>query len=149
MTVHPDYYTPSANELFDAADIFVKFVNDKNIRSIVAVARGGIIIGELIARRTGIPCYHINYSSKAGNGDDKNHDNAWFALDAQYPALIFDEISDSNLTLKELDENYANVRVPVYTGVLYHKQHSPAVYTPDIFWRGLTPDDPWVNFPWE
>lgn len=145
-----DFHNPTPNELFDAANQFVDFIKDNNIKSVIAVARGGVLIGELIARRASIPCYHIKYSSKHGKGDDKNHDNQnIFVKDVQYPCLIFDEISDSNLTLKELAQQYEKLNLPFFTGVLYHKQHNPVVHTPDVFWRTLTPDSPWVNFPWE
>lgn len=139
----------SPDDVFTASRQFAQYAKDNGIKSIIGVARGGVIPAILAARFANLPYYEIRYSSKNGKGDDKNHDNAWFPIDAQFPALIVEDIADSGETLKELERLYKGIKVPIKTAVICYKAHEDIVHMPDIWYRSIRSDSGWVIFPWE
>ena len=127
---------------------------------IVGLSRGGLIPAVILSHMTGIPLFPVKYSSKSGAGDNKNHDNELPMLPSEYESgshcgmtsptvLLVDDISDSGLTLREVKDTYEYQGHNVYTAALYYKELSEPVITPDIIWRTIPEDGPWIIFPWE
>jgi len=122
---------------------------------IVAVARGGLIPATLMSHILDIPLLPVSFSSKDGNGDNKNHENELPTIqgDFKFPPkiLIVDDICDSGKTLYELYEYYASRGHAVRTASLYFKYHptEQQIFEPDFYWNVTIAGDPWINFPWE
>lgn len=122
--------------------------------AILALSRGGLIPGVILSHIFGAPLIPVQYSSKRGKGDDKNHKNDLPILDKDITSiLIVDDICDSGYTLKEVATHYTMSNVAshpklfVNTAVLYYKKS--AIYEPDLYWKKIASDSPWIIFPWE
>lgn len=114
---------------------------------IIALARGGAILGVILSHLLKVPVTIVSYSSKSGNGDNKNHDNKLPEVDGQ-SLLIVDEIVDSGLSMKEVANWYLFPQPRrVRTASMYAKEGS--AYTPDYCWHPLASDAPFIYFPWE
>ena len=154
---------PSWNSIQIACqDVFAPAIKElpHDIDYIVGLSRGGLIPAVILSHLTDIPLFPVKYSSKSGNGDNKNHDNelplppvdyvSGSHEPVQYPTLlVVDDISDSGLTLREVVDCYRSEGHVVYSASLYYKELSEPVITPDIIWRTIPEDGPWILFPWE
>jgi len=127
---------------------------------IVGLSRGGLIPATILSHITDIPLFPVKYSSKSGHGDNRNHDNHLPYLPAEYVSgaaesiqqpslLIVDDISDTGNTLREVVDFYFNEGHELATAALYYKELTIPVIEPDIYWRTIPEDGPWIIFPWE
>lgn len=119
-------------------------------KTIVGLSRGGLIPAVIISHmlenhgyaNTVVP---VSYSSKAGNGDGKNHDNILPKIDT-FNLLIVDDIVDGGHTMKEVAENY-QYGYSVRTAALYYK--NTAIFKPDFYRYEIDAETPWIVFPFE
>ena len=143
-------------------EVFVNTIEEKGIQIdyIVGLSRGGLIPAVILSHMSGIPLFPVKYSSKSGAGDNKNHDNDLPNLPVEYVSgkgpgivspslLVVDDISDSGKTLREVVDYYVNEGHAVTTAALYYKELAEPVIEPDIYWRTIPEDGPWIIFPWE
>ena len=148
-----NHLKPSYEEIHNACvDMAEQIEIDKlNIKQVAGVARGGLLPGVILSHILKLPLLLIDYSSKGGKGDDKNHKNNIPLLSpANGPILIVDDICDSGKTLREIYEHYQFCNVEVYTAVLYHKLlKDKQLFIPDYVWRSVPEDSGWVIFPYE
>ena len=127
---------------------------------IVALARGGAILGVCLSHALNVPVTIVAYSSKKGKGDDKNHDNVLPSLDDEN-LLIVDDLTDSGHSMAEVTEFYTvdkseEVETPygpgrrfrnVRTATMYAKE--AAAIESDYYWHFLPKNSPFIHFPWE
>jgi len=114
---------------------------------ILGVSRGGLILAVCLSHKLDIPMVPVSYSSKAGNGDDKNHSNILPVFEVTDRVLIVDDIADSGLTIRELSDHYKSRVDTVHTACIYYKESS--IIEPDIYAVKIPKDAPFINFPWE
>ena len=141
---------PSFDNIKQAVNHIVEKMNEDGYRPdrIVALARGGAILGVMLSHRMNIPVTIVAYSSKAGAGDNRNHDNVLPPL-TNKKLLIVDDLVDSGKSMEEVVAHYSglipdnNFRV----ATIYAKEKS--VVEPDYYWHWLAKDAPFIHFPWE
>jgi len=163
---HVEHYVlthPSYHNIHKAVqEVFVPAVAklDPKPEFIVGLSRGGLIPATILSHKTDIPLFPVKYSSKSGNGDNKNHDNDLPMLPIeyvsgghdgiQYPTLlVVDDISDSGKTLREVVDFYEFNGHKVYTAALYYKELAESPIVPDIIWHTIPEVFDWIIFPWE
>ena len=122
--------------------------SNSNIGCIVGLTRGGLFPAAMLSHLLDVPMEAINYSSKQGKGDNKNHVNQFNIplVGKKDTILIVDDICDSGNTLKEVTnfyEQFCNVQ----TASLFYK--NTAVVTPTYYWQEISNEDGWIHFPWE
>lgn len=116
---------------------------------IVGIARGGLTPAVMLSQWLSLPLHTVSYSSKSGNGDDKNHDNVVPLLPELYTRiLLVDDLLDTGLSVKELTAVYQDRGLHVDTAVLFDKQKSP-VAVPTYVWKDVRGTNEWIVFPWE
>jgi hypoxanthine phosphoribosyltransferase len=69
--------TPSYDEIHTACLGFAKFFEQKNWKFdlVVGIARGGLIPAVILSHLLDLPLLPIDYSSRKGRGDDRDHTN--------------------------------------------------------------------------
>jgi len=151
MTPHYNNLSPSYEDIHNACRGLVGAANEAGMTFdlVVGISRGGLIPGVMISHMMDVPFIPIQYSSKAGAGDDKNHDNILPDLPTDKFILIVDDICDTGHTLKEIVQHYADKGCKVYTYVLFYKARPRFEYLPDFKWRTIPQDSGWVIFPFE
>ena len=102
-------------------------------KTLVALARGGLLIGLWLSHKLKIPLMIISMKSYDAK---KNRSNTILlstshTVPLQSPVLIVDEICDSGLTLQTIKNHFEAIGVIVKTATLLYKPH--AVTTPDWF----------------
>jgi xanthine phosphoribosyltransferase len=137
-------------------DVLIKAMNylrneienskEEPIQRIVGISRGGLIPAVHLSHDTDIPMTPVSYSSKEGNGDNKNHDNVLPEIE-ETRILLVDDIADYGHTLNELKDHYNMQGHNVQTCAVVAKDHS--VIIPDYTWKILPSESGWVIFPWE
>ena len=91
----------------------------------------------------------VQYSSKNGNGNNRNHQNELPDLNAK-SILLVDEICDSGNTLREVHDQYASKGYDVSSAVIYFKDFGDrTIYEPDIWAIKISKNFGWVTFDWE
>ncbi len=143
-------------------DVFMKTIvqEEWGIDYIVGLSRGGLIPAIILSHMLELPLVPVKYSSKSGAGDNKNHDNILPSIPVSYESgvgpgmelptlLIVDDISDSGKTLREVIDHYEKSDHKVYSAALYYKELSKPVVEPDVYWRSISEDSPWIVMPWE
>lgn len=155
VLTHPTWNQIDQGCSFIVGQVYRRLESEIEPTLIVGLARGGLIPAVRIShlfRNT--PMISINYSSKEGKGDDKNHENLLPASNTKAyhyrntnHVLIVDDIADSGNTMKEVAESYQEMGCIVTTAVLYAKESS--VIQPDIIWQTIPAEAPWILFPWE
>jgi uncharacterized protein len=117
---------------------------------IVALARGGLVPGVCLSHILKVPMISCNYSSRKGNGDDKNHANVLPEIPqngiTRSTILIIDDIVDKGYTMEEVCNHY-EPSCKVWSAALYTK--TDAAHKPNFFWQEIPDDSPWIIFPWE
>lgn len=114
---------------------------------IIALARGGAILGVTLSHRLNVPVTIVAYSSKKGKGDDRNHDNFLPQIDDEN-LLIVDDLTDSGHSMLEVADHYSSAgtqRLKIAT--MYAKEGG--VIIPDFYWHWLPKNSPFIHFPWE
>jgi hypoxanthine phosphoribosyltransferase len=112
---------------------------------VIGLTRGGLLPAVIMSHLLNLPITPVNYSSKHGAGDNKDHDN--FLPIMNHRSILFvDDICDSGKTLVELYKHYDYVPYK-QTAVIYYKES--AVFEPTYFVHQIPKDSPWIIFPWE
>ena len=132
------------------------FQSSWEFNQILALARGGVRIGDLLSRIYQKPLAILSTSSYGG---PQNQVRGELILAPTLtmttatlgdPILIVDDLVDSGATLVQtlvwLEQQYALNPNQIRTAVLWHKAHS--VITPDYIVDYL-PDNPWIHQPFE
>lgn len=146
----PKFITdPSYDALHVAAVTMVKEACTHGwIDAVLAPVRGGLMFGVVASHKLNVPLYPIDYSSKAGAGDDKNHSNTLVAFGPEIKTvLLVDDIADSGRTLKEIVEKYEVNGVKVITAVFHYKEGG--VYQPDLYYWRIPADSEFISYPYE
>ena len=108
------------------------------IDGIVALSRGGLVPGVIASHVTGARLFPITYSSKDGNGDNKDHNNhvpSFFEISNRPVSLVLiDDICDSGKTQLEVFNILSTLTPPystIRTVALYYKES--AIFCPDYY----------------
>lgn len=127
-----------------------KNVRELEVDCIVGVSRGGLIPAVIVSHQLDLPLIPISYSSKAGAGDNKNHDNVLPSIPHKTICII-DDICDTSKTLKELVAHYQSQGKIVYTAVIHYKVRSDSsCLVPDLYGIKVKPDQHlWIEYPFE
>jgi len=144
----PKFITnPTYDALHNAAITIVREARTIDwIDAVVAPARGGFLFGVIASHKLNVPLIPIQYSSKAGRGDDKNHENALPDI-AVKTVLLVDDIIDSGLTMKEIVEYYTAKGVRVISAAFHYKEG--AAFHPDLYFWRIPADSEFINYPYE
>lgn len=145
LLTHPTY-----GNVETACAHIIAELDRKGVRpsKIVALSRGGLMLGVILSHNLNVPMVPVQYSSKAGKGDDKNHTNKLPFIQDE-TVLVVDDIADSGHSLEEVWQFYADAvnQNEVYSAAMYLKEGS--VHTPTVHWHWLEKDSPFIHFPWE
>jgi hypoxanthine phosphoribosyltransferase len=145
--------TPSYDEIHAACVDFTHSFQQRGweFDLVVGVARGGLIPAVILSHLLDTPLLPIDYSSRDGRGDDKDHSNLLPSISADTRILVVDDICDTGHTLREIVDHYTVQHVVCTTAVLFYKQHTATqhVIEPSIAWQTIPPDAGWVVFPFE
>lgn len=140
---------PTYGNVETACASFIQQLDAKGIRptKIVALSRGGLMLGVILSHNLSVPMVPVQYSSKAGRGDDRNHENT-LPIITNENILVVDDIADSGHSLNEVVNFYLDsTGNRVFSAAMYLKEGS--VITPTVFWHELKKDGPFIHFPWE
>lgn len=118
------------------------------IDRVVAPVRGGLMFGVIASHKLNVSLTTVEYSSKAGAGDDKNHSNTLPAMDDDIKTiLLVDDIVDSGHTLTEIVQHYTGRGIRVFTAVFHYKEG--AVFHPDLYFWRIPKDSEFITYPYE
>jgi hypothetical protein len=143
-----NYHPTFENITVDVANISKQIVNSGYTDFvIVGVAKGGLVPAVILANLLKYPMRCVEYSSKTGKGDNKDHFNYVPSM-LGGRLLIIDDICDSGKTFEELVQILRPNR-EIKTAALYTKQSSQ--FQPDFYAHKMIGQQevPWVVFPWE
>lgn len=149
VLTHPTY-----GNIETACVSFIQQLDAKGIRptKVVALSRGGLMLGVILSHNLSVPMVPVQYSSKAGKGDDKNHTNELPEIYDEV-ILVVDDIADSGHSLEEVCKFYrgsgdlGEFKNEVFSASMYLKEGS--VHSPTVHWHDLKKDGPFIHFPWE
>lgn len=149
VLTHPTY-----GNIETACVSFIQQLDAKGIRptKVVALSRGGLMLGVILSHNLSVPMVPVQYSSKAGKGDDKNHTNQLPEISDEV-ILVVDDIADSGHSLEEVCNHFKHgddtscYGNEVFSASMYLKEGS--VHTPTVYWHHLKKDGPFIHFPWE
>lgn len=121
---------------------------------ILCLAKGGLRIGDILARIFDQPLAILNVASYGGTG---NRERGQLVFAEQFTnfgplgdrLLVVDDLVDSGLSLQQTQtwlKTHAPQIVEIRTAVLWYKGHSQ--FKPDYFVQHL-PDNPWIQQPFE
>lgn len=123
---------------------------------IICLAKGGLRVGDILARIFDLPLAILATSSYGGIGGQVrgsitiSRDLSMTTANLGSHVLLVDDLVDSGVTLKKtlvwLDRRYGYYVEEVRTAVLWYKECS--VITPDYYVDYL-PDNPWIHQPFE
>lgn len=146
---------PTYDDVSNACEHIAEFIHRNvsqihGVDMIVGIARGGLIPAVIMSHKLNLPLQTIQYSSKNGAGDNKNHTNSLPQINAE-SILLVDDICDSGLTLKEVAEEYKSRGHKVFSAVIYYKQLSEnkTTYVPDAWAVKVSKNFGWIHFPFE
>ena len=140
----------SWDEMCESCEDIVEKIKDTGVAidTVVAIARGGVIPGSIIARAINAKLQVIKASSYGE--DNKRGDLEADTVFADGNVLLVDDICDSGNTLNHIERNVVpySSNSKIYTSAIYYKPNK--LHDPD-FWSRILPNDPpvWVIFPWE
>lgn len=118
------------------------------IDTIIAPVRGGLMFGVAASHKLNVPLITLNYSSKTGKGDDKNHSNDLPSLPTEVrTVLLVDDIVDSGRTLKEIADHYTSQGVKVITASYHYKEG--ALFQPNVYYWRIPEDSEFISYPYE
>lgn len=145
-----DYYT-------NIEQLAVKiYQSNWAFNQIICLAKGGLRVGDTLARIFDLPLAILATSSYGGT-NNQIRGSITFARDLTMTTpnlgshvLLVDDLVDSGVTLKKtlvwLDRQYGFYVEEIRTAVLWYKDCS--VITPDYYVSYL-PDNPWIHQPFE
>ncbi len=123
---------------------------------ILCVAKGGLRIGDTLARIYDLPLAILSASSYSGSGNRQrgrllfSRDLTMTTLNLESHLLLVDDLADSGVTLKRTVEwvkyHYGFYVEEIRTAVLWYKASSQ--FQPDYYVDYL-PDNPWIHQPFE
>jgi hypoxanthine phosphoribosyltransferase len=127
-----------------------------SFNQIICLAKGGLRVGDILARIYDVPLAILATSSYGGTGNQVRG-SITFARDLTMTTanlgsrvLLVDDLVDSGVTLEKtivwLDRNYGFYVEEVRTAVLWYKDCS--VIAPDYYVDYL-PHNPWIHQPFE
>lgn len=139
---------PSYDMLHTAALVMVKEARKLGwIDAIIAPVRGGLMFGVIASHKLNVPLVTVNYSSKTGAGDDKNHANVLPMGEYGQTILLVDDIVDTGNTMKEIVEHYTNKGLKVITAAFHYKEG--AAFHPDLYFWRIPADSEFISYPYE
>jgi len=119
------------------------------VDTIVGIVRGGLMPAQELSHNMNVPMETINYSSKMGAGDNKNHNNVFPPIRGK-SILLVDDICDSGKTLKEIHQYYSNQGYQVFSAAIYYKNlKEPDAFIPDVWAVKISKNFGWIVMPWE
>jgi uncharacterized protein len=132
------------------------YQSDFKFNQIICLAKGGLRVGDILARIFDLPLA-IMATASYGGPDYRmrgsitfSHDLTMTTANLGSHVLLVDDLVDSGVTLQKtlvwLDRKYGFYIEEVRTAVLWHK--SCSVITPD-FCVDYLADDPWIHQPFE
>tara|TARA_Y100000590_G_scaffold381088_1_gene449927 strand:- start:3181 stop:3684 length:504 start_codon:yes stop_codon:yes gene_type:complete len=137
----------------------VKVYNDNwEFNQVVCIAKGGMRVGDLIARIFDVPLAILSVESYRGDGIKNKRGAITFSRDLAKTSpnigskvLLVDDLADSGITLKksiEWMEHFYGFYLdePIRTAVLFYK--SVSSYKPNYYVDYLE-DSPWIHMPYE
>ena len=125
---------------------------------VVCIAKGGMRVGDLIARIFDVPLAILSVESYRGEGVKNKRGAITFSRDLAKispnigsKVLLVDDLADSGMTLKKsidwMEHFYGfYLDEPIRTAVLFYKAVSN--YKPNYYVDYLT-DSPWIHMPYE
>jgi hypothetical protein len=122
---------------------------------IVCLAKGGLRVGDVLARIYDVPLAILSTSSYRGSSRGRStlvfsRDLTMTTLNLGSRILLVDDLVDSGVTLQKaipwLSQHYGVYIEEVRTAVLWYKQCS--IVKPDYYVEYL-PDNPWIHQPFE
>jgi uncharacterized protein len=124
----------------------IDYLTWSKFKSIVAISKGGLVLGVKLANIFSLPLYIVNASSYDDNGKHKKLKiESFYPINREYPILLIDYISDSGKTLKEIKKHINIWSKEVTTLTLFYRKSSK--FIPDHSFNIV--DKEWVVFPWE
>lgn len=139
----------SWSEVFKFVSDLKKFCSDKQFDCILAVARGGSIIGTLLSYQLNIPIRYVGISSYDGNNKTENMKFTQHAEIGDYKnILVVDDIIDTGDTIRYIkniiasnsfDKQFTYATTYAVEGMQGDVDYSLAVKA----------KEDWVIFPWE
>lgn len=144
---------PTYEELSMACKHITEFIHYNaseigKVDTIVGLTRGGLMPAQELSHLMNIPMVAVQYSSKEGAGDNKNHANELPEIKGN-SILLVDDICDSGNTLRELHDIYESKGYKVFSAVIYYKTQKDPVYKPDVWAINISQNFGWIIFPWE
>ncbi|MGJ3245861.1 MAG: phosphoribosyltransferase [Elainellaceae cyanobacterium] len=123
---------------------------------IICLAKGGLRVGDILARIFDVPLAILSTSSYGG-ANNKVRGSITFSRDLSMTTanlgnrvLLADDLADSGVTLKKtvqwLDHHYGFYIDDLRTAVLWYKDCS--VIKPD-YYADYLPENPWIHQPFE
>lgn len=116
------------------------------IDGVLAPVRGGLWHGVIASHRLNVPLTPIQYSSKKGAGDDKNHHNQLPEVSGRILYLV-EDIVDSGHTMKEIVDFYVDRGQTVITAAFHYKEG--AIFHPNLYWWRIPSDSEFISYPYE
>ena len=130
-----------------------------DFNQVVCIAKGGMRVGDIMARIFDVPLAILSVESYRGDGNKKDErgsvifsrDLAKTTPNIGSKVLLLDDLADSGITLKKsidwLEHIYGfYLDEPIRTGVIYYK--SVSNYKPNYYVEYLE-NSPWIHFPYE
>ncbi len=132
------------------------YQSDFKFNQIICLAKGGLRVGDTLARIFDLPLA-IMATASYGGPDNRMRGSITFSQDLTMTTanlggrvLLVDDLVDSGITLQKtlvwLDRKYGFYVEEVRTAVLWYKACS--VIAPD-FYVDYLPDNPWIHQPFE
>lgn len=145
----PKFIThPSYDQLHNAAITITREARTLAwIDCVIAPVRGGMMFGAVASHKLNVPMIALHYSSKNGNGDDKNHQNILPELDQYQTLFLVDDIIDSGATLTEIVKFYTERGHKVITASYHFKDG--ASFHPDLYFWRIPMDSEFIVYPYE
>ena len=117
-------------------------------KTIVALARGGLIPGVWLSHKLKAPLMIVSVKSYNDNREQENTVllNSSYTVPIQSPILLVDEIADKGITLQTVKRHFESIGIEVRTATLLYKDHS--ILKPDWVMNKV-PKSKWITFFWE
>jgi len=153
----PDLYMSWSDYHHKIEHLAVKiYQSGWQFNQIVCIAKGGLRVGDILARTYKQPLAILATSSYTGSS---NQDRGSLILSRHLTMttpqlgdrlLLVDDLVDSGITLQEtiswLKQHHGNQIAEIRTATLWYKARS--VFAPDYYIDYL-PDNPWIHQPFE